>query len=176
MTFAEGSQLERIGSCCFSRSGLEELVLPSTVKEIGEKAFYWCEQLRSVQLSAGPEKEIISGGQVSAQTTDVTALPSPLKRLETETFYWCKSLKSIGIPNGVEYIGRKCFIFSGVEEITLPGTLKEIGEEAFNNCSNLKMVWVEDGTTDVRKHVSGDVTVLPVRAKVGEQSLQSLRE
>ena len=39
---------ERIGIECFRGSGLEELVLPASVKEIGAKAFEWCKQLKIV--------------------------------------------------------------------------------------------------------------------------------
>ena len=40
--------LERIGVRCFSGSGLEELVLPSSVREVSPCAFYECGQLKSV--------------------------------------------------------------------------------------------------------------------------------
>ena len=49
----------------------------------------------------------------------------------------CNSLRSVEIPDGVEYIGKKCFADSKVEEITLPSTLKEIGEDAFTCCRKL---------------------------------------
>ena len=41
-------------------------------------------------------------------------LPSTLKRIEEQTFGSCKNLKNINIPDGVEYIGKKCFLDSGV--------------------------------------------------------------
>ena len=60
----------------------------------------------------------------------------------------------------MEYIGRACFCFSGIEEITLPSTLKEIDEKAFEYCQRLKTIWVEEGCTlDVRKYVDSGAVV-----------------
>ena len=57
----------------------------------------------------------------------------------------CKHLKGVELPDSIEHIGERCFMSSGIEEITLPCTLRDIGEEAFRDCQNLRTVWVEDG-------------------------------
>ena len=102
----------------FSYSGLEEIVAPLSVREISAKAFYGCEQLRSVALNEGLEKlgarEVICGKEYEGQAfyksaVESVILPSTLKRIEAETFSWCRALKSVRIPDGVEYIGRGCF-------------------------------------------------------------------
>ena len=36
-------------------------------------------------------------------------LPSTLRRIEYSAFKNCKNLKSIGLPEKIEYIGKKCF-------------------------------------------------------------------
>ena len=57
----------------------------------------------------------------------------------------------------MEYIGKYCFYFSGIEEITLPSTLKEISKGAFD-CCGLRTVLVEEGCTfDVRKYMGDNV-------------------
>ena len=74
--------------------------------------------------------------------------------LEEGTFYGCRSFRRAEVPSGVERIGKQCFEYSGIEEVTLPGALREIGENAFYGCSRLGTVWVEEGCTlDVAKHV-----------------------
>ena len=65
-------------------------------------------------------------------------LPSTLKRIEYSAFENCKSLKSISLPNGLEYIGERCFRESGLEFISLPPALKTIEENTFHQCSSLK--------------------------------------
>ena len=82
------------------------------------------------------EKEVVNGweyeGNVFYGTAiETIALPSTLKRLEAETFSWCRNLKNIDIPNGVEYIGKKCFSCSRIEEIRLPSTLRKINSDTF---------------------------------------------
>lgn len=60
----------------------------------------------------------------------------------------------------MEHIGKWCFIFSKIEEITLPRSLKEMDEDAFEDCKNLKVVWVEEGCTlDIKKYVGNSVEV-----------------
>ena len=53
MTFKEESRLEAIWEGCFCGSGIEEITLPGTVKEVGEGAFNDCNQLRVVWVEEG---------------------------------------------------------------------------------------------------------------------------
>lgn len=57
--------LETIGRYCFYESGIEEIILPASVKEIGAFAFFRCRQLRSARLNEGlkklGKKEILNG-------------------------------------------------------------------------------------------------------------------
>ena len=77
-----------------------------------------------------------------------------MRALEEGTFYGCWDLRRVEVPNGLERIGKQCFEYSGIEEVTLPGALREIGEDAFYGCSRLGTVWVEEGRAlDVAKHV-----------------------
>lgn len=162
-------RLEKIGAECVALSGLEELVLPESVREIGAGALSDCYQLRSVQLNEGLQKlgakEVIDGeeheGEVFAGSAiESIGLPFTLRRIEARTFFDCRRLGRIEIPDGVEYIGEKCFCASGVAEVTLPSTLKEVGRYAFDGCDRLRVVCVEEGCTlDIRKCVGRPVEV-----------------
>lgn len=104
--------LEKIGAQCFNGSGLDKLILPSSVKRIEARTFYDCKDLRSVEIPKAVEyieKECFKDSGI-----EEIALPSTLKRLEIGTFYNCKNLKSIEIPEGVEYIGDSCFSSSAI--------------------------------------------------------------
>ena len=35
-------RLEKIGANCFANSGLEEIVFPASMREVGTRAFEWC--------------------------------------------------------------------------------------------------------------------------------------
>ena len=91
VSFQDGSRLEKIGAECFAESGLKEIVLPESVKEIGVKAFDSCKQLKNVQLNEGleklGEKIVINGKEVEGDHFADSAvkrikLPSTLKRIE----------------------------------------------------------------------------------------------
>ena len=45
--------VEYIGKECLKGSGVEEITLPSTLKEIEEDAFYNCENLKTVWIEEG---------------------------------------------------------------------------------------------------------------------------
>ena len=47
------NSVEYIGKECFSSIEIEEITLPSTLKEIGEGAFYNCNSLRTVWVEEG---------------------------------------------------------------------------------------------------------------------------
>lgn len=48
--------LARIGDRCFSEGGLEEVVLPASVRMVEASAFESCSRLRSVRLNEGLER------------------------------------------------------------------------------------------------------------------------
>lgn len=56
VAFRGRSQLEKIGYNCFARSGIEELLAPPGLREIGQDAFAGCEDLRLVVLNEGLER------------------------------------------------------------------------------------------------------------------------
>ena len=53
VTLLEG--LEKIGYECFNESGLEEIIIPKSVKTIEWSAFYGCKSLRKVVFQEGSE-------------------------------------------------------------------------------------------------------------------------
>ena len=58
MTFVEGSKLERIGEYCFDGSGIEEIKLPSTLREIGYHVFDKCDNLMTIYVEDGCEASL----------------------------------------------------------------------------------------------------------------------
>lgn len=48
-------------------------------------------------------------GVFSGSALEYIELPSTLKRIEYGAFENCTNLKNIRLPNGLEYIGKRCF-------------------------------------------------------------------
>lgn len=86
------------------------------------------------------------GSAFSNSGLEDVILPPTLRRLEPDTFYGCKNLKRIHLPQGLEYIGSRCFSKSGLEEFIAPLGLKQLDGEkemtigAFTDCKNLQFV------------------------------------
>ena len=154
--FPEG--LARIGGRCFYKGGLEEVVLPASVRVVEASALENCTRLRSARLNEGLER--LGERAFAGSALENIQLLATLKEIRRQTFCGCKSLERVEIPSGAESIGRECFQNSGVQEITLPDTLKEVHEDALSGGGELRTVWVEEGCApDVRKHVNDNAEI-----------------
>ena len=86
----------------------ESVVLPNSLIEIGNFAFYNCECLKEIKI------------------------PNSVKSIGSGTFYRCSSLKEIDIPNSVESIGKWAFSgCSNLQTVIIPNSVKSIGGQAF---------------------------------------------
>ena len=96
---------------------LENILIPSSVKEIGAFAFADCTSLLNLTIPSGVT-EIYQG-----------------------IFYDCHSLEYVSIPEYVTSLGpnafRNCY---SINELKLPNTIIEIDHDVFRNCSNLVLL------------------------------------
>ncbi|RYD40808.1 MAG: leucine-rich repeat domain-containing protein, partial [Verrucomicrobiaceae bacterium] len=111
-TFASGT-VALPDSIFYGCDKLKEVVIPATVKRIGERAFYNCRGL--------PE----------------LTLPAALEEIAPKAFVNCARLRNIEIPSSVTVIGDNAFKNSGIRQISLPKGTKSLGEGAFFGCVNL---------------------------------------
>ncbi len=136
--------LNEIADSAFAGFSAEKIVIPDSVKKIGNEAFRNCKNL-----------------------IDVT-MPDSITEIDTHAFGGCEGITSIEIPNNVEVFNEVTFenckkltdvilpynlikinndVFSGCEslvEIDIPESIESIGENAFSDCINLKRVYLPD--------------------------------
>lgn len=110
--------LKKIGNQAFYGNRITKLVLPDSVEEVGEEAFY-------------PDTK------TSDDNIAELVLPKSLKKVGDKAFLGNKVLK-FEFPDGVEEIGSRAFYsdaYSSDDEIelTLPTTLKKLADDAFYN-------------------------------------------
>ena len=134
------------------------LVLPSSIKQVGPNAFYQCDieevvmdDLTTIGDSAFFEAKL---GTVSMQNVGTIGrcafykstlksfgqTPS-LKTINPSAFYGCNQLTDITFPNTLGSIGS--YAFSGcnqLTDVTFPNSLRSIGEGAFYGCNQLTEV------------------------------------
>ena len=113
MTFAPGSQLEKIGPGCFRRTRMKRIAIPKGVEEIPDRAFDGCETLREATFEEGSRLKTI-GNDAFYKCYSLTAirLPGGLKSVGESAFYECKNLWSVQFPEGLERLGGRCFRFT----------------------------------------------------------------
>jgi len=130
-------------------SDLESVIIPDSIKTIGDHAFDHCEKLVSATVGNG----ITSiGNYVFYCCTSLVNvnIPEGVKTIGDYAFYYCKSLTTINIPESVKSIGRKAFrACYGFESIIIPGSVDSIGEEAFASCQNLKSINIGNGVKTI---------------------------
>ena len=137
----------------FQKSGLRDVVFPSTLKRIEDCAFDDCEDLKTVRF---PERlEYLGRFCFSNTGLKSVDFPASLRMVSQGSFSWCKSLKSVRFAEGLEVLGTDerqsddttwvgAFQKSVLESIRLPSTLKRMGHRTFMGCGNLKAIELPD--------------------------------
>ena len=127
--------VEKIGDDTFNRcENLKEVTL-SSVKEIGNSAFDRCESLKEIVLPLSVKE--IGEGAFEHSGLEKISLEN-VEKIRKSTFYMCKNLKEVGLSS-VKEIGVSAFEDSGLEKINLEN-VEIIGDCAFCECENLKEV------------------------------------
>ena len=109
-------RVTEIGSEAFSYSSLNEVVLPSTLRKIGDGAF------RGTQLTR-------------------LTLPEGVTEIGSEAFSY-SSLNEVVLPSTLTKIGAYAFRGTQLKNVTLPTSITDIGTEAFGGIDSLNSVFI----------------------------------
>lgn len=136
-----GVQLDREVSEIFESLGsIRTIIFPATVRTVGQGVFFKNQALRSARLNEGLETlgadeydfdGEMGGGVFEDSGLEKVFLPSTLRRIEYSAFEDCGDLRTIRLPEGLWYIGKRCFYRSGLEKIVFPGSLRTVCAQAF---------------------------------------------
>ena len=153
-------------------NNVKTLYIPSTVKNIKEKAFHSFHNLETVTIGENSQLQTV-GFQLfydchSLKT--ISPLPSTLNTLGYEAFANCYALEGIDLsatlltaiekstfrntgsmatvelPNGLLSIAENAFYGSGRVDLYIPMNVETIGNNAFENCPALKTLTFDSGT------------------------------
>lgn len=103
-------------SCGYNNLTVRKVVLPESVKKIGNFAFENFCSLNEINL------------------------PSGLERIGGSAFCGCENLKHIDFPETLTSIEVSAFYNSGLHSIEIPDSVSFLGDSAFANCAQLKNV------------------------------------
>ena len=111
-----GSPVAAIAESAFAEDNtLEFVTLPASVKVLGEKAFFGCDALKSVALTAVEEIGTLA---LSSKNITQVKLPDTLKTIRS-TAFGNLVMDEIHIPASVELIEECAFAFCEFSEITV---------------------------------------------------------
>lgn len=117
------------GACMWANK-LRGVVIPGSVKRIGDNSFDGCNKLTSVELKEGVE-EI---GYAAFSNCNVSELK---------------------LPASLTTIGEGAFTYASVTSLTLPSGLKNIGAHAFESCYSLTTLVVPTGIETIGDYAFG---------------------
>ena len=138
--------ITKIWEYAFKGNFIATVEIPEGVIEIGEGAFYDCEDLMEVTL------------------------PDSLKKIDAQAFDLCTSLTAIKIPDSVEYIGREAFhgcrglrdsdgfvivrdtlynYYGNAADVIIPERVKAICRGAFMSLNTLNSITLPHGITAI---------------------------
>lgn len=71
--------------------------------------------------------------------------------MEYRTFYDCKKLNYLQLPEGLEVIGKECFVNCSFETIEIPSTVVKIDDSAFLKCKQLRNLIIPQNVRIIEK-------------------------
>lgn len=133
------NSIKTIGDYAFSRChSLTSVVLPSEITRIGFFTFGECSSLAEINI---PETVTELGSYVFNSCSSIKSIkfPSNLKKIDYNAFEGCSALTEVVIPETVSYIGDGAFSgCSSLSNVVLPKNLEHLGDWCFNMCSSIE--------------------------------------
>ena len=127
------------------------IVIPATVEyngntysvtSIGDKAFYNCYRLTSINIPNSVTSIGMGAFRWCGGLTSIN-IPNSVTNIGDQAFYGCDKLTSIDIPNSVTSIGSKAFYdCTGLHSITIGTGVLSIGTDAYYYNAIEKVIWL----------------------------------
>lgn len=154
-----GLPITAIGKDAFrSMSGVTKVILPNTITEIGEYAFFGNQDLKTISM---PGVKVI-GSNAFRECISLCDMEMPMiERIEEYAFNGCKSLDSLDLlGTEVIYLGRYAFAgCSSLLGIRLPENLNTFGRGVFSLCTSLQFIEAA-GMTHIAEYMFDGCTSL----------------
>ncbi len=151
--------VKRIGNGAFSGSGITTITLPKGIRSIGKRMFSYCGSLNDLII---PDTVIAIGANAfeGCAISNIT-IPDSVTSIGECAFYHCQNLTSITVPDSVTKIERAAFgECSELKRIPYLGHITSIEEKVFEDCTSLKTVTIPDNITSIGKEAFARCTEL----------------
>ena len=137
---------ESIGRSAFYKcSSMVGLVIPGTVKTIGDYAFFGCNNL-------GESMFLVSEGSDERLVGEVV-IGDGVEKIGDRAFYKCTGLAEIVLPDSVTSIGMRSFYnCTNLKTVVFGNGIRTIPEYSFYKCEALESIVFSDGVTSIGKY------------------------
>ena len=143
-----GDGVTSIGEHAFIEcDNLTTINIPNSVTSIGKNAFLGCYSLKTVTIGSGVTSIGKSAFESCNSLTEITVSGENQYYMSVDNVLFnndgtllikypegITTATSYTIPNDVETIGDRAFIFSNLTEVIIPDGVETIGDGAFANC------------------------------------------
>lgn len=132
---------------------ISEVIIPDTITEIPDGAFYNCVGLKSITIpntivSIGYEA---FGGCVGLNTI---TMPNSLTSIGSNAFNGCSGLKSVVLSDNLIEIKSNAFEgCTGIIKLEIPDSVTTIGKDAFASCTGIKELKLSESLTELSEKV-----------------------
>ncbi len=130
---------KNIGNDAFRNcSSIESIILPDSLTDIGDNAFYGCSKLAIVTINENNSVYASQDGILyNKEKTQFVYIPNALSG-------------AITIPDGITSIDSSAFAERrSITSVTLPDSVTSIGDSAFSDCRSLTSIIIPDGVITI---------------------------
>jgi len=140
-----------IGDGAFSFcSGLTSVTIPNSVTGIGDGAFSFCSGLASVTIADSVTEIGWGAFKGCSGLRGTLTIPNSVTYIDYEAFRGCSGLTSVTIGNSVESISNGAFLeCRSLTSVYIPDSVTEIGDDAFRGCRGLTSINIPDSVTKI---------------------------
>lgn len=143
------SVIEIGDSAFYNCSALNEIVIPNSVTKIGRNAFGTCVNLQRLTLSDNLT-EIGNSAFSNCSSLSAISLPNSLTSIGNGAFNCCSNLRSISIPDSVTTMDKAAFqACTNLTRVTIGKGLTSIEDYAFNRCKFLTDITIPGNITTI---------------------------
>ena len=126
----------------YNCSGLKEINFKKEINTVGESAFNGCKNLETVVFNKNSKMVMTSSGKKLYPVT-----------IKNSAFANCIALKKVQLTENIETLEAGAFInCSALEEITLVEGIKNISDQTFEGCSSLEKIVLPEGLEYIGYH------------------------
>ena len=140
-SFVFGDKVETVPAyICKHMSKLDTIVLPPSVKALGQNAFQHCTSLKSINLPVTQKTLPISIFE-GCTALEKIVLPATLTTIRQDAFYGCTKLSDVNIDEGLTTIEQRAFYNCHLTSVTIPSTVTLVDNAAFKGNPLTSVVW-----------------------------------